>query len=188
MAPPKRRRPSTVDRLDPEIRSLIAKLRIDDGWTIDEILKKLRAIGQGDVSRSALGRHVKSIEDIGAELRHSTEIANSLVAQLGDAPEDRTAQLNIQLMQSLVFRAMTSITDEEGDPVAFGPKELGLLSKTLQQLAGAQKTNQEAILKIREQARLEAATENKKKLEAAGRDGRMDPDALVRAKRILGYD
>jgi len=149
---------STVDRLDPEIRELIGKLRIDNGWTIDEILKRLRELGQGEVSRSALGRHIKSIEEIGAQLRQSREVANALIAQVGDAPEDRTADLNIELMHTMILRLVTA-TDDEGDgqPVTFGPEDVQFLARSLQSLAGARKTNADMVMKVREKAARDAA-------------------------------
>lgn len=158
MAPPRRRRPSSVDRLDPEIKELIGKLRIDNGWTIDEILKKLRQLGQGEVSRSALGRHVKSIEEIGAQLRHSREVAKALIAQVGDAPEDRTADLNIELMHSMILRLVTATNDEaDGQPVILDAKEVMFLASSLSSLAGARKTNADMVLKVRQEAAKEAA-------------------------------
>jgi hypothetical protein len=158
MAPPRRHRRSSVDRLDPEVRELIGKLRIDFGWTIDEILAKLRELGQGEVSRSALGRHVKSLEEIGAQLRHSREVAKALIDQVGDAPEDRTADLNIELMHSMILRLVTATNDEgDGGPITFGPEDVMFLTRSLQALAGARKTNADMVLKTREAATKEAA-------------------------------
>ena len=57
-------RPSTIQRLPTEVRELIAELR-EEGRTIDEVLEKLREL-RLDVSRSALGRHVKQLDAIGA--------------------------------------------------------------------------------------------------------------------------
>lgn len=162
----RRNRPSTVDRLDPEMRELIGKLRIDFGWTIDEILEKLRELGQGDISRSALGRHVKSIEEVGAQLRHSREVANALIGQLGGAPEDRVADLNIELMHSMILRLVTATNDAgDGEPVILGPEETMFMARSLQALAGARKTNVEMIVKTREAATKEAA----KKAQSAAR-------------------
>lgn len=156
--PPQRRRPSSIDRLDPEIKDLIGKLRIDFGWTLDEILKKLREMGQGEVSRSALGRHVKSLEEIGAQLRHSREVAQALVSQVGDAPEDRIADLNIELMHSMILRLVTATNDEgDGQPITFGPEDVKFLAQSLQGLASARKTNTDVVFKVRKEATEAAA-------------------------------
>lgn len=170
MRPPHRRRPSSIDRLDPEIKDLIGKLRIDHGWTIDEIRDRLKKLLTDELpSRSALGRHVKSIEEVGAQLRHSREVSQALVAQVGDAPEDRMAELNIELMQSMILRLITA-TDDEGDgrPVTFGPEDVMFLSRSLQSLASTRKTNADMVLKVREATTKEAA---KKAGEAAKSKG-----------------
>lgn len=158
MKGPMRRRPSSIDRLDPEIKDLIGKLRIDFGWTIDEILQRLRELGQGDISRSALGRHVQSIEETGAQLRLARETAQALVHAAGDGNEDRVADLNIELCQAMILRMMTAIdTEGDGQPVTFKPMEIMLITKALQQVAGAKKTNTDLIFKVRKEATEAAA-------------------------------
>jgi len=181
-----RRRPSTVDRLDPEIKDLIGKLRIDQGWTIDEILTKLRQLGQGEVSRSALGRHVKSLEEIGQQLRHSREVAQALVAQVGDAPEDRVADLNIELMHSMILRLVTATNDEgDGQPVTFGPEDVSFMGRALQSLASARKTNTDMVMKVRDETRKEAA---KKAVDAAKSKGLGGDTVEFIRKAVLGSD
>jgi predicted DNA-binding transcriptional regulator YafY len=153
-----RRRPSSIDRAGKEVKELIGQLRIEHGWTIDEILKKLRELGQGEISRSALGRHVKSLEEIGAQLRHSREVAKALVQQIGDAPEDRVADLNIELMHTMILRLVTATNDEgDGQPITFGPEETMFMARSLQALAGARKTNTDLVLKVRQETAKEAA-------------------------------
>lgn len=186
MGRPARRRPSSVDRLDPEIKTLIGKLRIDHGWTIDEIRKKLVSLGQGEVSRSALGRHVKSLEEIGAQLRHSREVAQALIQQVGDAPEDRTADLNIELMHTMILRLVTATNDEgDGQPVTLDPEQVMFMARSLQSLAGARKTNADMVLKTREAATKEAAKAVDKA--AAKVPGGLTRDTIDTIKReILG--
>lgn len=158
MPPPRRHRPSSIDRLNPEIKDLIGKLRIDHGWTIDEILTKLRELGKGEVSRSALGRHVKSIEEVGAQLRQARETAQALVAQVGEGNEDRLVELNIELAQSMLLRLFTATNDDgDGQPVTLGPMEMMLVTKALQQLTSARKSNTDLIIKTREAAMKAAA-------------------------------
>jgi hypothetical protein len=179
------RKPSTIDKLGPEIRDLIGKLRIEHGWTIDEIRDHLMTLG-AKPSRSALGRHIKSIEEVGAQLRHSREIALALVAQVGDAPEDRMADLNIELMHSMILRLVTA-TDDEGDgqPITLDPEQTMFMARSLQALAGAKKTNADMILKTREAAMKDAA----KKAESAAKSQGLSADTVefIR-KAVLGSD
>lgn len=145
-------RPSTIDRLPPEIREEIGRLRTR-GRTIDEILGKLRELDV-DVSRSALGRHVKQLDQIGEELRRSRAIAEQLVERLGDAPESRTARLNIELMHSLVLKCLVG---EDGAVVELDGKEAMFIATALQKLAQASKQDVEREQKIREAVKAEIA-------------------------------
>lgn len=182
---PRRRRPSTVDRLDPQIKDLIGKLRIDHGWTIDEIRARLVDLGQS-VSRSALARHTKSLEEIGAQLRHSREVANALVAQIGDAPEDRVADLNIELMHSMILRLVTATNDEgDGQPVVLDAEQTMFMARSLQALAGARKTNRDMILKEREAATKDAA---KKAVDAAKSKGLSSETVDFIRQAVLGSE
>lgn len=148
----KQHRPSSIDRLDPEIRKLIADLRFERGWTIKEIRKRLLELGQ-QVSASALVRHTKSIREIGEQLRHSREVAKALVeaAPLGD--DARIADLNVELMHSMVLRLVTA--KNAGEMITFEPKDVMFLSTALSTLASARKADADRRRKDREDAKKE---------------------------------
>lgn len=137
-------RPSTIQRLPAEVRELIAELR-EEGHTIDEVLEKLREL-RLDVSRSALGRHVKQLDAIGAEIRRSRAVAEALVRRYGDAPESRTARLNIELMHAFINKLMIS---EDGDIVELNPQETMFVATAMQKLAQASKqdVDREALIR-----------------------------------------
>lgn len=137
-------RQSSIRRLPPEVREVISELR-DRGRTIDEILGKLHELDVS-VSRSALGRHVKQLDAIGAELRRSRMVAEALVKRYGEAPESRTAKLNIELMHGLISKLMFS---EDGEQVELDPKEAMQIATAMQKLAQAskQEVDREALLK-----------------------------------------
>ncbi|MFT8515617.1 MAG: DUF3486 family protein [Acetobacter persici] len=143
-------RPSSIDQLEPEIREEIGRLR-GGGHTIDEILAALRELGAKDISRSALGRHVKNMEQIGAKLRHSRNIAEALVRQLGDAPASRSAQLNIELLHSVILDLNLASEDADADGLAAlrgNPEGIMLLAKAIDHLTKSSKAdidNQKAI-------------------------------------------
>lgn len=162
--------PSSIDRLPPELRELIGRLR-QEGRSIDDILEKLREL-DADVSRSALGRHVKGLAEVGAKLRQSREIAAALVSQFGEESDNRLARLNIELMHGVVMQTITAAAeggeDGDGQPVTFGPEEVMFLSRSLQSLAGADKTNAERTLKLRAEFAKKAAEEVSKVGKAKG--------------------
>lgn len=139
-------RPSTIQRLPAEVREMIGSLR-ENGRTIDEILAKLREL-ELDVSRSALGRHVQQIDAIGKEIRRSREVAEALVKQYGEAPEDRTARLNIQLMHGLVTRLMFT---DDGQRIEFEPKEAMQMATALQKIVQASKQDADREVVIRKE-------------------------------------
>ena len=152
MRRPLRHRPGTIDRLDPEIKRLISDLRIEKGWTIDQIREELLKLGQ-PVSRSALARHTKSIEEIGAELRHSREMAKALVESAPVGDDAKIEQLNLELMHSMVLRLLTATN--AGEMITLDPENTMFLARALGQLAGARKTDADRRRKDREEAKKE---------------------------------
>src|SRR5690349_16342872 len=134
-------RPSTISRLPPEIRDEIGRLR-DQGCTIDEILAHLRAM-EVAVSRSAMGRHLKGMAELGEKLRRSRAVAEGLVRQLGDAPESKTARLNIELLHNTILDLFMHAEDGEGvdedgkAALAGNPMGAMMLAKALEHLTKA---------------------------------------------------
>jgi len=166
----KKQTPSTIDRLPAEVRDLIGGLR-RGGRTIDEILAKLRELDV-DVSRSALGRHVKGLAEVTARLQHSRQVAEALVGQFGDEPDNRLARVNLELMHSVVLQAITAaeVDEETGEakPVTFDPESVMFLSRSLQSLASAEKTNSDRIAKAQEAATKKAAVKASSAARAKG--------------------
>jgi DNA-binding transcriptional ArsR family regulator len=167
----KRKVQSTIDRLPEPIREEIGRLR-RDGRTIDEIMAKLAELDV-DVSRSAVGRHVKGLAEIGAQLRRSREIATALVGQFGAESDNRLARMNIELMHSVVMQTITAAAEAgedggEAQPVTFDAEEVMFLSRSLQALAGAEKTNADLTLKLKAEFARKAAEEVAKVGKAKG--------------------
>ena len=129
---------STILRLPAKVRELIGRLR-EQGLTIDEILEKLQEL-EALVSRSALGRHVKRIDAIGAEITQSRMMAEALIARYGEADEQHTARLNLALMHGVINRLLFT---EEGERIEIDAKEAALISGALQRLVQASKQDLE---------------------------------------------
>ena len=185
MAKSPRRVPSSIDKLPTEVRELIGRLR-DEGVTIDDILAKLHELG-AEVSRSALGRHIKGLAEIGEQMRRSREIATALVSRFGDEPDNRVARLNIELMHGLVMRAITASAEGEdgtpGGPISFGPEDTMFLARSLQSLASAQKIDADRLLKVR----VEVAKDAAKAVKAVGQERGLTGDTISAiTKAVLG--
>jgi len=178
-------RPSSIDRQPPEIRERIARLR-EQGRTIDEILDALQALDV-DVSRSALGRHVKSLAEISARLKRSRDMAEALVNRFGDAPESKTARLNIELLHGLIFEIVTAadpFAAEDGEGVIrITPQQAGALAKAVDHLGKAEAANV-AVVKAQ---RAEAIRDAADVVEAVAAARGLDPEHIAAFRReILG--
>ncbi len=147
-------RPSSIDKLDPEIKRLISDLRIEHGWTIDQIREKLEELGK-PVSRSALARHTKSIEDIGRELRHSREMAKALIESVDPGDEAKVASLNIELAHNSIMRLQTAT--EDGELVMLPPKEAMFITSAINNLVGAEGKLNEIRRKAKAEQKRESA-------------------------------
>ncbi len=162
-------RPSSIDRLPEAVREQIGKLR-QAGCTIDEILAKLHELDAG-VSRSALGRHVKTLDQVAERMRESEVVANALAARFGEEGDEKVSRLNFQLMNSLVFQTLLAASggeDGEGEEITLGAKDVKHLAGSLKDLATASKTNADRLLKVRAEIAREAAAAADKVGRAAG--------------------
>lgn len=175
-------KPSSIDRLPEEVRDAIAALR-RQGRTIDEILDHMRQLDV-EVSRSALGRHVKSLADIGESLRRAETMAKFVVERFGEETDERVGRANMRILQGALLEILTEDRiGDDGQPVTLSAKEAKEISLALQRLVTSQRQDAERQLKMREAFAAEAA----RKLDAGARTGEIDPEAVERAKRILGF-
>jgi hypothetical protein len=183
-------RPSSVDRLPASIREEIGNLR-GLGKTIDEILDHLRTMAV-DVSRSALGRHVQSMEKVGERLRRSRAVSEALVRQLGDAPESKTARLNIELLHSVMydFLALAEDDTEEGAAAVKmlrDPKAVALFAEAAQRLTQASRHNVAFVAEVEKRSAEKAKREAATAAEVSGREAGLSAETIGAIKaRILG--
>lgn len=183
----KKNRPSSIDRLDAEVRELIAKLRVDKGWTIDEILEQLQKLGQGHISRSALGRHVRTLEDVSADLRETQVYAEALAREHGDGNQSQLLDVNMQLLQANMFRLMLASKDGEG--IQLGPKDAKDFADALRSIALTRKTDLDVIEKAEARAAQKARTEAAEKATTAARQKGLSRDTVDAIRfAVLGSD
>jgi hypothetical protein len=184
-------RPSTIARLPSEIREAIGRLR-DQGRTLDEILSHLQGM-EVSVSRSALGRHVQQMDKVGERLRRSRAISETLVRQLGDAPESQTARLNIEMMHSFLFDFLASAEEgaEEGSEAAMAhvrdPKSVALMAEAVQRLTTASRNNAEFVARLEDRAAAKAKAGAARAAEAVAREKGLSAETVRAIKAsILG--
>lgn len=170
MKPPRtKRQPSTIDRLPDRLKDLLGQL-MREGRTITEIHDHLRQLG-ADVSRSAVGRHVKSMAEVGDELRRAGSMAKYIVDEFGAETDERVGRANIAILQGALLELMTErpVDEETGQPVRLGPDEAKAISLTLQRLISSQRMDADRQLKLRAEAKREAAQEAAAAVDKAGR-------------------
>ena len=147
----KKSTPSTIDRLDPEVRELIAHLRINKGWTIDEIRLRLAAMQLEDVpSRSALGRHVRGLADVSADLRQTQVYAEALAKEAGSKNAGQLLDVNAQLLHANMFKLM--VAEQDGEGIQLDSKQAKEFSEALRNLALMRKTELDVLEKAEKRA------------------------------------
>lgn len=150
---------SSIDALPEEIQAEIGRLR-QNGRTIDEILGHLRALdGIRPPSRSALGRHIREIDEVGQHIRQTRQAALALKRDMEDgASSAATAEINIEMLHTAMFKLqMAALNGEAIDAASILP-----LARALDHLGRASKSNVDVLItaerRAAERARTEAAT------------------------------
>ena len=179
-------RPSSIDRLDPQIRERIARLR-EAGCTIDEILAALGELEGAAISRSALGRHVQGLDKLGIQMRRSRDVAQALVAQLGTAEPSRQAQLNFELLHTLILDLF--LKSQAGETEDFGkgakalfagdPMAISLLGRALESLAKASKSDVEYRADVETAMRARLADEAKAGIATVAKSRGLSSDVVA---------
>lgn len=172
-------RPSKIDRLPKDLRDLIEKLR-KDGATIDEIMAHLGEFDV-DVSRSSLGRHIIPIDDMIVDAKRAKFEAAEMAQALRDAGGVNLSALNRELLESEYFKFYKRLRELQ---IETTPGLLKELASGQNSLSRSRATEQE----MQRKADKDAEERLKAKLDKAVSAGEIDPEAVARAKRILGFD
>lgn len=181
------KRPSSIDRMDPQVRDWIGRLR-DQGRTLDEIIAKLRELDIDALpSRSALHRHLQKAEEVAERIRKSRAVADVIVRRLGESDPDKTTRMNIELMHNVLFEIASRTSDEDGEPVTFEPMEAMLLAKALDHLGKAAKDDVARTVTIEKRAADRARAEAAKAVDAVAGESGLSADTIEQIKaKILG--
>ncbi len=178
---------STVSQLDETIRAKIAALK-DKGHTLDEILAALEQLNV-QVSRSALGRYTKNMDQVAERIRNSRALAEAVSREFGGKETSKVSMANIELMHSLLMKVM--VEGENGDvDVRLAPMEAMLMAKALDHLAKASKTDfDKQLLAAKEQERRAATEQAAEKAVAAAKKQGLSAQTINDIKAsILGIE
>lgn len=173
-------RKSTVAALPKELVEACNAL-IRDGRTIDEVLEALRALG-APVSRSAVGRYVKSARESMKKYRQAQEVAKVWMDKVEAEPNGDVGRLLPEMLRVVAFQSLTSM-GESDKPAK--PMDVMLLAKAIRDVAGTTKTQLEVERQLRAmRAELKAAAQD---VESAARAAGLSGETVAQIKqRILG--
>lgn len=145
---------SSIQRLPAELKEAADRAVREGRATIDEIVDLLNGLG-AEVSRSAVGRYVKSAREQMQTYRQAQEVASVWAKRMEEQPSGDVAQLNLQLLSTLAFKVLSDINEREDTTVA--PMELMLLSKAIDHFSKAERTTVERDLRVRKELAARAA-------------------------------
>lgn len=177
-------RKSTVTKLDSRLRDAVDALVRDGSYTLDEILDHLAQIngGKAPVSRSALGRYTQAAETQMQRYREAQEVAKVWMGKLEDEPNGDVARLLPEMLRSVAFQTIGTMSDREEGADA---QELMFLAKALADLGKANTASMSIELKLREiRAKAKAVAEEVTTAAKAG--GLSDETAELIRRKILG--
>lgn len=138
-------RRSTIAVLDEAIVTEVNRL-IRKGHTINEILVTLEGMG-AEVSKSAMGRYVKSERESMRQFAKAQGMARVWVEQFGAEPDGDVARLLPQMLEAVAHRTLDYMTESEE---VKSPEEVRVMARALKDLSGAKRGNIDIELKMRE--------------------------------------
>jgi hypothetical protein len=187
----KRNRASTIQQLPPDILEQLHELlrdpRVTQMEATREINELLASLGMEDkqVSKSAVNRYKVSMDQAGAKLQQSRQVAEMWIARLGSQPQGKVGLLVNELLRNIAFELTMKLQDgfvtEENMPGVI--ESIKHLSLTMQRLEKAAADNVKREADVRKAAAAEAADVAEKALSGQG----MSRDSVDLIKReILG--
>jgi hypothetical protein len=167
-----RGRPSKVDLLPPAIKDELHKLLRDKSMTqqdirvaINELIDEHGLSDDMKLSRTGLNRYATRMEDVGAKIRQSREVAEAWTVKLGDAPTSDVGKLLQEIVRTLAFE--TSMHMSEGGEIA-EPKALAQMALAIQRVEQAAMASHKREKEIRTAFVAEVAETTEKAIKSAG--------------------
>ncbi|HHY0486365.1 TPA: DUF3486 family protein [Vibrio parahaemolyticus] len=184
-------RKSKVNLLPEEIRQALNTLIRSGDMTQEsirsEINKMIDEAGlpeDAKLSRTGFNRYAKRMEDMGARLRQSREVAEVWTAKLGDAPTSDVGKLLQEFVRTMAFEtSMKLMESAEADGEVIAPKALNQLALVVQRIEQAAMTSHKVEKEIRAAFAAEAAEQAEQIVKQAGITASTAEDIK---KKILG--
>lgn len=158
------RQRSSIDLLPQEVRDHLNAFLRDPAITQKEATERVNALLEEigvkkKLSKSSVNRYAMQMEEIGAQLRESREIAKMWIGELGAEPQGKIGNLVNEMLRTIAFRLSmltqgSEIDEKNAGEIAKIGKDLSLMMMRLEKAANL---NVEREKEIRQQALEEAA-------------------------------
>lgn len=183
------KRPSRVEQLPGDILEKLQELLRDPRVSQLEATVKINAIlddrGEDQVSKSGVNRYAVRMDQVGAKLRQSREMAEMWIGKLGAQPQGKVGNLVNEILRTLSFDLAIAAQEGELDlnklpEVAQMLKDLALAQMRLEKASSENVKREE---EIRKKVLEEAANEAGKMARSKG----ITPEGAEEIKnKILG--
>lgn len=176
-------RKSSIDRLEPAVRTHIEKRLRERRLTLDELIEDLHEHfpSADKPSRSAIGRYKVSFDEMAKRLREQQAMASLLVEELGENPNDKAGALMVQSIQTLTTHAALGAQIDDETTI----DDVRKLARAAKDVLQASKASREERKAIEREAREALLAEQEQRLEEMrGSDG-MSEEFEDRIRRVL---
>ena len=173
-------RKGKIHRLEPAARARIEQLLDEDRWTLDEIFQAVKLeFPDADFSRSGLHRYQPEYTQMRERMREIERVSDALVGGLGEGSADKANRLLAQAVTTAVTHAALKLQtrDDDGED-GVSMQELKDLSLAAGRAMKAQRLATEEALAIEAAVRERVLREQREKIEALGKSGKVDPAAV----------
>jgi hypothetical protein len=156
------RQPSSIDRLPADIRIKLQELLRDPRVTQLEATRRINEILEADghpdrLSKSAVNRYAVKMEEVGAKLRQSREIAQMWIGKLGAEPQGEVGKLLNEIARTLAFETAMEFAEGTANATPKMLKDLSIAIERLERAASENSRREEQIrAREREAARNDA--------------------------------
>lgn len=137
---------SSIEALPQEFFDEVNRALKTPGMTIERVVAHMATLGV-DLSKSAVGRHKQKIDVVAEQLRKSRVIAEALGREFGEKPDDKIADLNIELLHDQLMKFLTKV--EDGELVSLTTKEMREMADAMYRLSAARKSDADRMVKVR---------------------------------------
>lgn len=179
-------RKSTIDQRSGEFRGHVFKRLRENRLTLDELRAELEAKfpDEPPVSRSALGRHRASVEEMIAHEREMAAAAEALVGELGEDFDAKSGALLAQAVTTLTSRYAMGKLQSRAEMDIADVLDLARAAKTAQEARSLSLKERKEVERLAREKLLEEQDEKLK--HAAKAQGMTEEQVDFWRRKVLG--